>query len=78
MHVAWPEPYRLFEITKETRLLGSALVISKLDESRVAEIKKKLRNGVSIALLQKEYNISGGALRCIRAGTTWKHVAAND
>jgi hypothetical protein len=67
-----------FEITKETRLLGSALVISKLDESRVAEIKKKLRKGVSITLLQKEYNISGGALRSIRAGITWKHVAAND
>jgi hypothetical protein len=73
-HLPWPFPYRLFEATKETKLVGSQRKEAKLDEKRIREIKRLLSDGVSIAVLQKKFNISGGALRCIRAGTTWKHV----
>lgn len=73
-HIDWPEPYRDFPITRATILVGDAHKDAKLSEAEVRIIKIKMQDGVSIRELQKEFKMSGGALRCIRAGTTWKHV----
>ena len=68
-HIPWPEPYRLVTAWRGTK--GGP---SKLTAKSVSEIKDKLRQGISIAELQKQYEISGGALRCIRNGSTWKEI----
>lgn len=73
-HLPWPFPYKFYKATKETKKLGSQRKEAKLTEELVREIKILLKEGVSISHLQKNFGMSGGALRCIRAGTTWKHV----
>jgi hypothetical protein len=73
-HVKWPVPYRHFEPTRVVKIVGSQHKSAKLDEDKVRQIKIKLKANESISDLMQEFNISGGALRCIRAGTTWKHV----
>jgi hypothetical protein len=67
--VPWPAEYRLVTAWRETK--GG---LAKLNAGVVSEIKQKLREGYSIKDLQNIYGMSGGALRCIRNGSTWKEV----
>lgn len=46
----------------------------KLAEWQVIEIKGLLANGVPYSQISKIYNVSIGAISCIKNGRNWKHV----
>lgn len=47
---------------------------SKLNEDQVKEIKKRMKIGITLTRLSKDFSISLGSLEAIKSGTTWKHV----
>lgn len=61
-------------LAKTTGMDNSAL---KLNRQQVVEIKQKLRQGVSVADLAKEYEVSKTAIYDIRSGKTWSGVTEN-
>lgn len=57
-------------------LRGSLNGCAKLNETQVAEIKKRLALGGKCRALGHEYGVSEGAINLIRRGDKWKHVHA--
>jgi hypothetical protein len=53
---------------------GSARYNAKLDESSVADIKRRAALGESDSSLAREFNVSRMAIWFIRTGNRWKHV----
>lgn len=53
---------------------GSQHGIAKLDEERVAEIKRLRRDGQFIKALAKQFDVSVGTVCNIVNGKVWKHV----
>ena len=53
---------------------GSKCYLAKLDENKVADIKRRLGDGESGISLAKEYGVAPAQISCIRLGQTWKHV----
>jgi group I intron endonuclease len=54
---------------------GSKCYLAKLDETKVADIKRRLAAGESGRSLATEYGVAPTQISCIRLGKTWKHVA---
>lgn len=59
---------------RKGRRIGSAVFSSKLVEDQVKDIRIKLKNGSSITIIAKEYNMSYDSIKLIKSGKTWKHV----
>ena len=55
-------------------LRGSKSKNAKLDEQKVLEIKKMIRNGVSPRIISEKYSVSIPTISGIKAGRTWNHV----
>lgn len=53
---------------------GSAHPASKLTETIVSEIKKRLRQGETMAALAREFGFTHAGIRSIKIGRTWSHV----
>lgn len=47
---------------------------NKLDFKDIKEIKKRLRIGVPITRIAKDFNINRSTIYVIKSGKTWKHV----
>ena len=47
---------------------------SKLIEGDVLEIRQRLRYGVLVTLLAKEYNVTTSTIDAIKHRITWKHI----
>lgn len=58
-----------------TSVTGSKNPMSKLDESKVKDIKNRLRQGESISCVAGEYSVNRATIEFIKNGKTWKHVA---
>jgi len=54
--------------------VGESHKNSKLTIEKVKKIKELLSLGVTMSRLEKDFNISNGALKAIKNGRTWKHV----
>lgn len=54
---------------------GSKCYLAKLDEMKVADIKRRLANGESGRSLATEYGVAPTQISCIRLGKTWRNVA---
>lgn len=61
-------------VNRDRQLKGSRKPMSKLDEDRVMEIKKKIRNGMKNVDLAKEYKVDDSVISDIRHNKLWKHV----
>jgi hypothetical protein len=55
---------------------GNASATSKLTEADAAQIKRALKNGVSMKELAAQYGVSYGTIANIRYGRTWFDVKA--
>lgn len=53
---------------------GSRMGTSKLNEAKVAEIRRRLRTGDGYKKLAKEFEVSRRAVQFIAQGKTWTHV----
>ena len=53
---------------------GSQCYLAKLDETKVADIKRRLATGESGRVLANEYGVAPTQISCIRLGKTWRHV----
>lgn len=72
MKKKWSDPeYR--KMKSETNR-GENSARSKLKELDVIEIKKKLKLGIKVSIINKEYNVSRGCIDNIKYNRTWKHV----
>jgi len=60
---------------KGKTIYGSSCYNAKLNETKVLEIKKKLRDGAKQTDLGKLYNIDRTVIRDIKYGHIWKHVS---
>lgn len=47
---------------------------AKLTETKVAEIKRKLKEGQKITSLSQEFNVSNSTIKSIKTGRTWSNV----
>lgn len=56
------------------RLVGSRSKAAKLNEHKVADIKRRLARGERRAELAREYGVNGTTIGHIQSGSTWKHV----
>ena len=52
--------------------------MAKLNERRVAEIKKAVSFGESSKIVAMRYGISYFSIRLIATGKTWKHISATE
>lgn len=59
---------------RHVALQGSKNGFAKLDEAKVAEIKRRLLDGASTYQLAAEYGVHQGTVWMISAGRTWRHV----
>lgn len=46
----------------------------KLDEEKVLEIKRRLRDGETLVVIEPDYPVAIDAIREIRRGARWGHV----
>jgi hypothetical protein len=53
---------------------GDKCPSSKLNNTQVFEIKKRLKNGESNKSIAKDYPVGAGAIGHIKAGATWTHI----
>lgn len=56
------------------RARGEAHCHSKLTESGVVEIRKRIAKGDSNKEIAADFGVSGPLIRCIKLGKIWKHV----
>lgn len=62
------------KVNKGRHAFGEKAGHAKLTEEQVIEIKKRLAAGESVNSFEKEYPVSGRALRLIKNGTNWAHI----
>lgn len=75
LHVKWLCVPCHAQIDKNTKCRGSAHPIAKLNEIKVAEIKKKLSLGVALAKIGREYEVSKKTILNIKHERIWRHVS---
>lgn len=54
---------------------GEKHALSKLKESDVVQIKRKIKNGEKINILSNEYGVSVSQIHRIASGKRWSHVS---
>lgn len=57
---------------------GSRVVLAKLDEGRVAEIRRRIEAGEVMRSVADAYGISPATVQRIYRGYTWRHVSGSD
>lgn len=60
---------------RRTILRGSKNGFARLDEPRVAEIKRALARGEFLTPLAKQFGVSVSTINLIEKGRTWRHVS---
>lgn len=55
-------------------LRGSQHPSSKLTELQVIEIKKLILDGIPIANIARQFNVTWGTIKSIKIGSTWSHI----
>jgi uncharacterized protein YerC len=71
-----PKRRRIILKRRENPARGSAIGTAKLDEPRVAEIKRGLQSGETQMALADRYGVSQAVISKIKLGQSWSHVAA--
>ncbi|MFJ8687387.1 hypothetical protein [Micromonospora wenchangensis] len=54
---------------------GERINTARLTEQQVRDIKARMFNGASNAVLAREFGVDESTIRRIRTGTNWRHVA---
>ncbi len=57
---------------------GSKSKLSKLDESKIVEIRRLLASGISVKKIAEMFSVSIPTISRIRSGETWGHVKDGD
>ncbi len=61
-------------VSRNRQAKGCKNGFSKLNEEKVAEIKKMLSLSIEDSYIAKRYNVSSACIWTIKKGFTWKHV----